>query len=59
MLERIPGIGPEKRKALLQHFSSLAKIRTADVKELKEVSGISDNLAQEISEYLEENTRNI
>lgn len=59
MLERIPGIGPKKRRALLQHFSSLAKIRSADVNELKEVAGISDKLAQEINEYLEKNTRNI
>ncbi|MFO7815997.1 MAG: excinuclease ABC subunit UvrC [Halanaerobiales bacterium] len=59
MLERIPGIGPKKRQALLKHFSSLAKIRSADAKELKEVAGISDKLAQEISDYLEENTRSI
>jgi len=59
MLERIPGIGPKKRKALLKHFGSLAKIRLADQAQLKEVKGISDNLAEEISDYLEENTRSM
>jgi excinuclease ABC subunit C len=59
MLERIPGIGPEKRKSLLKHFGSLAKIRSANQNELKKVDGISDNLAKVISEYLEKNTRSI
>ncbi|MGM0445273.1 MAG: excinuclease ABC subunit UvrC [Bacillota bacterium] len=59
MLERIPGIGPQKRQALLKHFGSLAKIRRASLSELKEVEGISDNLAQVIDDYLEENTRSI
>lgn len=59
MLERIQGIGPKKRQALLKHFGSLAKIRTASKKELREVKGISNNLAQEIRDYLEENTRSM
>ena len=59
MLERIPGIGPKKKKALLQHFGSLAKIRLADRSELKEVEGISDKLAEVISDYLEKNTRSM
>src|SRR6056297_3652784 len=59
MLERIPGIGPKKRKALLKHFGSLAKIRLADQAQLKEVKGISDKLAFLISDYLEENTRSM
>ena len=59
MLERIPGIGPKKRKSLLKHFGSLAKIRLADQSELKEVDGISDNLAEVISDYLEKNTRSM
>ena len=59
MLERIPGIGPKKRQSLLKYFGSLAKIRTAEKEELKEVEGISDNLAEVISDYLEKNTRSI
>lgn len=59
MLERIPGIGAKKRQALLKHFGSLAKIRSADLKELKEVEGISDNLGQVIKDYLEKNTHSI
>src|SRR6056297_3646641 len=59
MLERIPGIGPEKRKSLLRHFGSLAKIRSADIEELKDVTGISDKLAFLISDYLKKSTHNI
>ncbi len=59
MLERIPGIGPEKRKSLLKHFGSLAKIRSADIEKLKDVTGISDKLAFLISDYLKKKTHNI
>lgn len=57
MLERIPKIGPKRKKALLSYFGSLAKIKDASKKELMEVDGISKNLAQNIKEYLKDHTR--
>ena len=52
-LDTIPGIGPAKRKALLQEFGSLDKIRAASVDELSAVSGINIALAETIKANLE------
>lgn len=52
-LEQIPGIGPAKRKRLLQAFdNSIDRIRNASVEELKQVPGISDDLAAAIKSVL-------
>jgi excinuclease ABC subunit C len=47
-LERIPGIGPGRRRALLNHFGGLQGVNKAGVEELSSVPGISRVLAQEI-----------
>ncbi len=52
-LDVIPGIGPAKRKSLLQHFGSLDKIRVASVDELSAVSGVNISLAETIKANLE------
>ncbi len=52
VLERIPGIGPKKRRALLDAFGSLKKIRKASVEELTEVKGITLKLATDLQNYL-------
>ena len=57
MLDEIPGVGPVRRQALLQHFGSLAEIRKANISQLKEVEGISAKIARNIYDYLRENTR--
>ncbi|MFU8793774.1 MAG: excinuclease ABC subunit UvrC [Dethiobacteria bacterium] len=51
-LEEIPGVGPSRRTALLDHFGSAEKISQASVEELSLVSGISPALAGEIHIYL-------
>lgn len=51
-LDRVPGIGAKRRKALLRRFGSLKAIRAADVEELTEADGITKDLAQKIKEYL-------
>ncbi|HUH06435.1 MAG TPA: excinuclease ABC subunit UvrC [Egibacteraceae bacterium] len=50
--DEMPGIGPARRRALLDRFGSLKRIREASVGELAEVDGISDRLAQLIHESL-------
>jgi excinuclease ABC subunit C len=50
-LEIIPGVGPERRKALLKHFGSVDKIRAADLSELAEV--VPHNVAESIKANLE------
>ena len=47
-LDDIPGIGTKKKKALLDHFGAVQKIRDASLDQLAEVPGISARLARHI-----------
>ncbi len=52
-LDDVPGVGPAKRKALLQAFGGdVARIRKASVDELTAVPGISVKLAETVKERL-------
>ncbi len=53
-LEKIEGIGKNKRIALLKHFKSINKIKSASVDELACVKGISKSNAEAIREYFSE-----
>lgn len=44
----IPGIGPERRKALLQSFGSLAGVRAASISDIAALPGFSEVLAERI-----------
>ncbi|MBM7557347.1 excinuclease ABC subunit UvrC [Halanaerobacter jeridensis] len=57
MLDDISGVGPQKRKDLLNHFGSLQKIKQAGADDLTEVKGVGPKLAEKIKEYLEMNLR--
>ena len=50
-LEKIEGIGKQKRIALLKHFKSIGKIKTASVNDLVAVKGISLKNAEDIRKY--------
>jgi excinuclease ABC subunit C len=52
-LDSIPGIGPSRRKALLNHFGSVQKIREASLEELQSIPGIPQRLAEAIKSHLE------
>jgi excinuclease ABC subunit C len=52
-LDAIPGIGPTRRKLLLNHFGSIHDIQEASLDELAAVQGITVKLAQSIKEQLE------
>ena len=52
-LDAIPGIGPAKRKALLNAFGSIEKIEKASPDELVAVRGITADLAESIKAHLE------
>ncbi len=54
MLDQIPGIGSKRRELLLNHFGSLGKIKQASMEELSQVDGISNKIATEIRDYLED-----
>jgi excinuclease ABC subunit C len=48
----IPGVGPMKRRRLLERFGSLAGVRSASVAELAAVPGFSQRQAERILEHL-------
>jgi len=50
-LEEISGIGPKKRIALLKHFGSIEKIRTASREELEECPGIQKKDIEQIKRF--------
>ncbi|MCH1919278.1 excinuclease ABC subunit UvrC [Shewanella sp. A3A] len=51
-LESIPGVGPKRRKALLQFLGGLQEVKNASVNELRKVPGISAEMAQTIHDAL-------
>lgn len=51
ILDEIYGIGPARRNALLAHFRSIEKIKTADREALMEVQGITEKIADEIIRF--------
>ncbi|NLL71105.1 MAG: excinuclease ABC subunit UvrC [Epulopiscium sp.] len=51
ILDEIPGIGPVRRKALLQHFGSVNKIREATMEELKKVDRMNEKAAESVYHF--------
>ena len=54
-LEQIPGLGPKRRRALLQHFGGQQEINKASEAEIAKVTGISKKLAENIYAHLHNN----
>jgi excinuclease ABC subunit C len=52
-LDKIPGIGPARRKALLMRFETLERIEQATLEELTAIRGITPEIAQTIKSSLE------
>jgi excinuclease ABC subunit C len=53
VLDKVPGIGPTRRKWLLTHFGSLQAIREASIEELTAAPGITPEIAQKLKEHLD------
>jgi excinuclease ABC subunit C len=51
-LEDIPGVGPKKRRDLIQHFGGMQEVSRASVKDLATAPGISLRLAEAIYDAL-------
>jgi excinuclease ABC subunit C len=51
-LLNIPGVGPRRRRMLLERFGSLAGVKSASVSELATVPGFSTTLAERILSHL-------
>ncbi|RII25604.1 MAG: excinuclease ABC subunit C [Geobacter sp.] len=56
-LDRIPGVGPARKKALLRHFGSLRQVTEATVEELAVVPGVTGELAKIIHSELAGNKK--
>ena len=52
-LLNIPGVGPRRRRMLLERFGSLAGVKSASVSELATVPGFSTRLAERVLEHLQ------
>lgn len=52
-LLNIPGVGPRRRRLLLERFGSLAGVKSASVSELATVPGFSTRLAERVLEHLQ------
>jgi excinuclease ABC subunit C len=53
-LDEIDGIGPSRKRALLNHFGSAKGVSRAGVDDLKAVEGISAEMAQRIYSFFHE-----
>ncbi|MBQ7447991.1 MAG: excinuclease ABC subunit C, partial [Eubacterium sp.] len=54
ILDDIPGIGPERRKALMKHFASIDEIRQADVEQLLEPEQMNRRAAESVYRFFHE-----
>ncbi|MEM9434321.1 MAG: excinuclease ABC subunit UvrC [Pseudomonadota bacterium] len=50
-LDEIAGIGPRRKKALLQHFGSAKAVGRANLSDLTAVEGVSESMAQKIYDH--------
>ncbi len=53
-LDEIDGIGPSRRRALLNHFGSAKSVSKAGIEDLKAVEGISAEMAQKVYDFFHE-----
>jgi excinuclease ABC subunit C len=53
-LDEVPGIGPTRKRALLQHFGSAKAVSRAGIADLEAVGGISAQMAKTIYEHFHE-----
>ncbi|GAB3882610.1 excinuclease ABC subunit UvrC [Terrabacter terrigena] len=51
-LDGIPGLGSSRQKALLRHFGSVKRLRTADVSDIMAVPGFGRSLASAVVNHL-------
>ena len=54
VLDDIPGVGPERRKALMKRFASIEEVRAASVEELCALPEIPEHVARAIAAYFDE-----
>jgi excinuclease ABC subunit C len=56
VLDEIPGIGPKRKKVLMQHYGSVRAISAASVEELAALDGMTRDTAEKVKEYIGQST---
>jgi excinuclease ABC subunit C len=51
VLNKIPGVGPKRRRALVRHFGSIEAIQNASLEELQATPSIDKRTAEEIYNF--------
>lgn len=57
ILDDFHGLGPSRRKALMEHFKSMENLKKADCEQLQEVEGIGPKLAASLRDFLAAHSR--
>jgi excinuclease ABC subunit C len=52
LLDEIPGVSESRKKALLETFGSVERIRKSSAKQIASVNGIGPKLGEQIAQYL-------
>ena len=52
ILDEVPGVGPTRKKAIMRHFGSMKRLRSASVEEIAAVRGIPVDVARAIFDTL-------
>ena len=53
-LDEVPGVGPARKRALLQYFGSAKAVSRAGIADLENANGISAQMAKTIYDYFHE-----
>jgi excinuclease ABC subunit C len=56
-LDEIPGVGPSRKRALLNHFGSARGVRQAGLQDLEAAPGISRELARRVYAFFHPGVR--
>lgn len=51
ILDDIEGVGPTRRKALMQHFKSIDNIKEASIEDLEQAPSMTKNIAKSVYEF--------
>lgn len=53
ILQEIPGIGAKRRQAILKYFGGIQGVKAAAIKDIANVPGVSEKIAEKIYHYLQ------
>ena len=57
ILDNVEGIGPKRRKILLDHFGNIEKIKQASVAEMADLDGMNTPSAEAVYNYFQQNIK--